>query len=912
LLRRATDPLFRRIDVDDEWVRDVRAVAARGPVIYVLRNVSALDYLALNQLAHRLDLPKIGFVNGLPPAFRPSSPNGARTMEQALRRTIEQGQSAALFLKQAPHRIGAAPRGRRRADRMLATLLALQAELPDQEIMMMPQVFVWSQRPEKRGFSVMNTLFGPADFPGELRTGAQFVLNLAGGRLRAGEPLSLRDFRDRAAEPLASTRAEVNRLTFALLRKLERERRSIVGPAKKSAVRTREEVLRSRRLQKVIAELAGPGQDGRRLLTSQARDMLRRLQSTPDADTQGWMAAGVEGIVTKVFSGLDMDLEGLERLREAIGQGPVVLLPSHKSHIDYLVLSTALRKHGVQLPVIAAGDNLSFFPAGPILRRGGAFFIRRRFRDDRLYSAVVDAYMRRLLRDGWMIEFFLEGGRSRTGKLLPPKVGLLSMVVSAALQLDRRHVTFMPVSIGYERVMEEKAFEQELSGQKKRKEDATALLRASGVLRDRWGRVNIQFGTPLHLGPIREALGASSDPVPAELQRSIVTRLAHQVMNEINRATALTPGSLVALALLSAGRRGVSYEDLVTQCQRLVKTLLRLGARTTPSLCAPCSEELRVRALREVLKLYVKSGLIEQHVPGEGLTESGKQRPKLADGADVIFTVPSAKRLRLDLAKNTLLHLLVGRAIIAVALQSPTVEPPRPLDDPSAGDDATAPGADPDDTPTAAALPDPIAAGTESTPSDSGLPPEAAPPAPSRRFVQPERTLRNRVRNLSRLFKYEFMFRADATFDEIFDEVVGAMVADGEIAIDEGLIRPGAGHDDLEGSGWLAFYAGVLRNFLEGYLVAARSLPLLLRGPMGDKDLSSRALRVGERMFLEGDIERSEAVCRPVIANAFASFCDQGYLVRDGKQLGLAPSFRSEQAVRTVESRLAAYLPTAG
>src|SRR5439155_12951099 len=127
------------------------------------------------------------------------------------------------------------------------------------------------------------------------------------------------------------------------------------------------------------------------------------------------LEALAEALARHVYAGIDVDREGLERVREAARCGSIVFLPSHKSHVDYLLLSLVLRKNGLMVPVIAAGDNLSFFPVGPIFRRAGAFFIRRSFRGDRLYAAVVDAYIRRLMRDGYAIEFFLEGGRSRTG-----------------------------------------------------------------------------------------------------------------------------------------------------------------------------------------------------------------------------------------------------------------------------------------------------------------------------------------------------------------------------------------------------------------------------------------------------------------------------------------------------------------
>src|SRR5262249_14376102 len=157
-------------------------------------------------------------------------------------------------------------------------------------------------------------------------------------------------------------------------------------------------------------------------------------------------------------------------------------------------------------------------------------------------------------RDGYAIEFFLEGGRSRNGKLLSPKLGLLNMIVDAALSVDGRAVSFVPISIGYERMMEEGAFARELSGIAKRKEDAAALLKVGEALREKYGRANVQVGQVIELGALRQRLGVPSGEVPPAKRRALVTRLAHIVMSEINRVTAVTPGSLVAMALLCHSR----------------------------------------------------------------------------------------------------------------------------------------------------------------------------------------------------------------------------------------------------------------------------------------------------------------------------------------------------------------------
>src|SRR5690606_2244275 len=254
----------------------------------------------------------------------------------------------------------------------------------------------------------------------------------------------------------------------------------------------------------------------------------------------------------KMYRGIEFNPADLEELRRASKTGTLILLPSHKSHIDYLILSYFFYIKNLPLPLIAAGDNLNFMPVGPVFRRGGAFFIRRSFKGDRLYAAVVDAYIRRLIRDGYPIELFLEGGRSRTGKLLAPKYGLLNMIVDAALAVPQQKVHFVPVSIGYERVIEADSYQREVSGGEKKKEDATDLLHAREALRHRYGRINVQMSTPITLDDICAELGISMDMLhrPAK-RRAVVTRLGNRVMDEINRVTAVTPGALVAIALLS-------------------------------------------------------------------------------------------------------------------------------------------------------------------------------------------------------------------------------------------------------------------------------------------------------------------------------------------------------------------------
>jgi glycerol-3-phosphate O-acyltransferase len=846
LLARLYRSLFDHIEVDDAWLRAVRDAQARGTVVYVLRNLSVVDFLALDYLTKRHDLPRIRFANDLGlyvleplrqgwlGAIRSRTPE-AETAD--LVRAVESGASAALFLKRPPHVLEGPSRGKIEGDHLIRALFDVQRR-SGVRTLLVPQVFVWSRSAGMRGSNVVDSLFGSSEWPGTLRSTVQFLANWRHATLRAGEAVDLTDFLAREAGG-ATDDVLVRRLTYTLLRRVERERRSILGPARKPAERLREETIRSPRLQKVIADMAGEGAKERAVITARAMAMLRGLQADLDMNAIAALDQVVAGAAAHLFSGVEVDEPGIERLRELAKEGTLVLLPSHKSHMDYVILTWLLYRHRLPLPLVAAGDNLDFFPMGPVFRKAGAFFIRRTFAGDRLYAAVVDAYVRRMLKEGSPLEFFLEGGRSRTGKLLPPKLGLLSLVVDAALGVPTRTTWFCPVSIGYERFIEEKAFVRELSGGEKHKENVSGLVRSVDVIVGRYGVLSVQFGRPLSLTDVLTEIDAKATTedlatMTPPRRRAVISRLAYRVMNEINAITAVTAGSLVATALLTHGRRGLPHSDLETTCDRLARTLHSKGARFSPSLAdAERPGAIRRGALREAVDLFVRAQHLQAHHVGD----------------DVIYVVAPEARMSLDLAKNVIVHFFAPRALVATAL--------------------------------------------------------LAAPGPPLAFA----TIRERVLALSRLFKYEFTFRADAPFERIFEEEIAAMEAEGELA--RVVLKPSEGASGVvpmgdDGRAQLVLYAQILQNFIEGYRVAARGLTSLLRGSVASKDVVKRAITAGERMFLAGELSRREAVSRPLIENAYASFADQGYLDRKDGKLTLTASYATPSAVATIETRIAA------
>ena len=380
---------FEHIEVDEAWVGAVREADARGTVVYVLRNLSFVDFFALDYLTKRYHLPQVRFANDLglwvlEPMGRgwlSALPRHDEASDAAdLRRAVSEGSSAALFLKR-PARLGSgARRGKIEGDPYLARSSKRSARRSSRSCSCR-RCSSGRKRPDQARHTLVDALFGPREWPGKVRTVAQFLANYRHVALRAGEPVDLKQFLSQAKSNghAAGDDVLVRRLTYTLLRRLERERRAIVGPTKKPRDRLRDEVIRSPKLQKIIADMAGEGDAERQVITSRALAMLREMEAALDMGAVAAIEPAFETAMARMFSAVEVDEAGLARVRAAMRDGSIVLLPSHKSHMDYMLLAHVFLTHHLPLPLIAAGDNLNFFPLGAVFRRAGAFFIRRSF-----------------------------------------------------------------------------------------------------------------------------------------------------------------------------------------------------------------------------------------------------------------------------------------------------------------------------------------------------------------------------------------------------------------------------------------------------------------------------------------------------------------------------------------------------
>lgn len=822
---------FRFIHVDPQWEKTVLEAAAKGVVVYVARSVSFLDFLALDFLTKKHGLPRIEWCNDVGLMVLEPFGRGSRRLrlrrtlaeDRALKGTIHAQRSPLLFVRRPPAIASGDRHGAALEVDLIRALVEMQRRI-ETPIVLVPQTFVWTKRPSSTRRTIVDLLFGPAEWPGRIRVLLQFLFNYRNAMMRSGEPFDVGAF---LAEHQELTDAQAaDAIRYAILRRMERERALVLGPAKKTATRLIDELLRSPRVRRHIEREAKDSTRSLAAVEAEARRELDRLCAAMDTNVIGVFHRFLDRFVwNRIYDGLIVDMAGLERLREAARRGPLVLLPSHKSHVDYLVLSDVLYRHGLAPPLIAAGDNLSFFPLGPFLRRSGAFFIRRSFKGKKLYPQLVDAYVRKILVEGHNLELFVEGGRSRTGKLLPPKLGILSMIVDAALQLRDREITFVPVSIGYERIIEERSYVHEQSGGEKKAESIGGLLSARRVLRSKYGRLYLEVGELMSFqGLVREAqelagkndarrgepsvAGGESALSPAQ-RRALVQRIAHRVTYEINRATVVTPAALCATALMAHRRRGITHGQLVQRVTQMLASLERLGAR----IAEPVRDEngvFRQETLEETLKLFSDAKLLVV-VDGGAPPQSGGGGSKI--DAEAIYAVPEERRIALEYHKNTILHFFVPSALIASSLLA-------------LGDDVD------------------------------------------------REALRERVRALSRLFKLEFMYRADAEFDDIFADALGSMQAAGEVDVAGSKVRRGGGAAGAR----VASYAEMLRTYFEAYRLAMLSVRPLRdpsHAPLTKKEWLKSTLALGLRRWLAGQTSLRESVSRPKIENALAALHDQ-------------------------------------
>jgi glycerol-3-phosphate O-acyltransferase len=382
-----------------------------------------------------------------------------------------------------------------------------------------------------------------------------------------------------------------------------------------------------------------------------ARDNARRYAMEIAADISYPTIRLIQRVLrwlwNRIYDGIE--LNHVHRLHDVAKQKEVIYAPCHRSHFDYLLLGYIGYEEGLHLPHIAAGINLNIPIVGPILRRGGAFFLRRSFRGNRLYAAVFDAYLHQVLVRGHSIEYFVEGGRSRTGRLLEPKGGMLAMTVRSYISDPKRPVVFVPIYFGYEKLLEGDSFINELGGGEKKSESLFGLIKSIKGLRENFGSVYVNIAEPIDLERLlldvdpdwrNYASGNGSEERPKWFN-TVVDRLGAEIMSGINSAAAVTPISLLAYVLLATPRQKIGAAELESQLQLSVELMQRF--RYSESITLPDWPPAKIIAHGEKLDVISRTS----HPMGD------------------VIAMPEHTAVRMTYFRNNILHLLAMPASVA-------------------------------------------------------------------------------------------------------------------------------------------------------------------------------------------------------------------------------------------------------
>ncbi len=596
------------------------------PVCYVLEQESQADFAVLDDTCRRLALPSPArrlFVGG----------------QRVGKACLELNRPAGFW----------SGRSVARAPRYLTGLVAAAAAHPDFDLELVPVAIFWGRAPHKE-VSLWRLLFAEDwGLGGRFRKLLNIVFNARNTVVYFGEPIRLRDAME---EGLGAPRS-VRRILRSLRAALRAQRASTIGPDLSHRRTLVAHILNTQAVRQAVRQYMKDRASSGRPVKRRAAVLAARRHALEIAANYSqpfitFMSLVLGRLWNWLYDGVEF--EHVEKLSEVGDGAEIIYVPSHRSHMDYLLLSYVIYRKGFAIPHVAAGVNLNMPVIGRFLRKGGAFFLRRSFKDDPLYAAVFMKYLGFMMARGHPLEYFVEGGRSRTGRLLTPRTGMLSMTVRSFVRDPERPVVFMPVYFGYERIVEGRTYIGELSGRPKEKESVFGLLKASvSVLRSKFGTVHVNLGEPIRLDELLQKHDArwrearQRTDAPAGWMRAATADLAHSIVVGINAAAAVTPVNFVAMAMLATPRQALPEAVLVSQIE-LYKDLLRAVPYSPLVTVSPDSGAAMV--------YYAESlGMIE------------RQKHTLGD----IMRMNAENAVLATYYRNNVLHLFAMPSLIACA-----------------------------------------------------------------------------------------------------------------------------------------------------------------------------------------------------------------------------------------------------
>ena len=526
------------------------------PTLYVLADRGLSDLLVLTHTTRQLDLPN--------PLQRTSIPS------------VTYHHSVYSIASRSP--LTDWIRRRRKQPNLLQDYLyALQSGEPI-KLQVVPVSVYWG-RPLAKQKHWLQVLFADTwAVGGKTRKFFTILMQGRNTRLLFSKPLSF--------ETLArECNFSADDLHNELLNQLSRQREATFGPQINTRKAITDSVIHRPEVQKTIEAGVSAGKQTTGEALARAKDYCDEIVADCTQLTIELMLRLLNLFWRRFYSGIER--YNVDTVKQIALTHQLVYVPCHRSHVDYLLLSYVIYTENLAIPYIAAANNLNLPLIGRILRGGGAFFIRRSFKDNPLYGAVIRAYVEQLTSLGVPIEYFIEGGRSRTGRLLKPKLGMLDMTVDAYMKTQSRPLAFIPVYIGYEKLIEGRSYIGELYGEKKKRESLLGTLTSIFRLKGHFGRVTTSFGEPIILSKLLDQHQPDwsqqdhySEQKP-DWYGPAIKQLSKQIMIEINRACVINPVNMVATILLATDRQSIDSKELLRQASTYTCLIESVDALST-------------------------------------------------------------------------------------------------------------------------------------------------------------------------------------------------------------------------------------------------------------------------------------------------------------------------------------------
>lgn len=669
ILRKIIPLLSSRVVIDEHVVKRLRELSLAGPIVYALKYRSMYDVHFLRMRFAALGLPVPTFVFGLSPRETGSMSKWADAWRGKIKRLIGHrhrsgvaddkvlsevlgdGGAAVLFLVDERT---SRERYLNPALDPIRILLDLQGRMAA-SIAVVPMFVLYDRRQPRVIRPFWETFLGDPDRPGPLRRILGAIRKWTIPEVLMGEPVQLvAQFEEfGSGRPWEDLPFEVRKDLVASINARIRVNR---GPEKISRTEIKERVLQDGRVQRAVRLSVQRDPGAEQKIRKKAEAYVDEIAGAQHIQVHHFLYYVLKWLFSKMFDAVDVKESQFAMLKEKNQEGSLIYVSCHKSHIDYLLIGFLCFVNQMAIPYMAAGKNLSFWPVGPILRNAGAFFLRRSFKGLGLYPDVFAAYLKVLIKEHININFYIEGGRSRTGKLLPPRLGLLAFLLQAVKEEGVNDLTFVPTFVGYDQVPEEGSYLRELAGKEKQKETLISFLRSRDVLRKRYGRAYIRFDKPVSYKEFRDRFNATQRAEGAsEDSRKLITEFAYHIMSGIVRAGVIAPIELVAGALFCAGRRRVSHESM----QRAIDVFLRILRNEKFELADILDEQ--EKAVRTALGLFAMRGFIEVDQNNVG-------------GKAAVYEISEEKRAGLQFYKNSLVCYLWPYSLFAAAVLKNGVE----------------------------------------------------------------------------------------------------------------------------------------------------------------------------------------------------------------------------------------------